>query len=212
MVAVGCFLPGRAQDLSAPRGTQADNAQGTNLSLRVGGVLLCTPHHFVTVTSLGINFYFCFLCPPYCCFHTFFFVIYYPFSVTCNGRRHGVVGIPTRLQVGRWRKFRANTRKGKKFSLIHNVRIGSEGYPAFHSIGLGVVSPKVKRPGREVDHSYPLTLVTRLRMSGTTTLFTLYAFTAWTGIRSPFNLCYFQHHTWFQHYLNSCTALVLTSY
>jgi len=159
------------------------------MSLRVGCVLLCRPHRFVTVSSLSISSYFCFLCPPYCCFHTFFFVIYYPFSITCSGSRPNVVVILTRLQAGRRRNFGVDAEKGKKFSLLHNVRTGSKGYPAFHSIGLGVVSPKVRRPGREVDHSLPLTLVTRLRMSGPITVFTLYAFTVWTGIRSPFNLC-----------------------
>lgn len=182
-------------------------AQGTNMSLRVGGVL-CTPHRFVTVSSLSISFYFCFLCAPYCCFYTFFSVIYYPFSITCSGSQHNVVDIPTRLQVGRWRNFGVDARKGKKFSLLHKVRTGSEGHPAFHSIGLEVVSPKVKRPGREVVHSPPFKLVMRLRMSGPINLFILYAFTVWTGIRPTFYLCYFQQHTWFQHYLNSFTVLL----
>lgn len=182
------------------------------MSLRVGCVLLCTPHRFVTVSSLSTTFYFCYFCPPYWCCHTFFVVMYHTFPVTCSGSRHSVVGIPTRLQVGPRRYFEVDVGKGKKFSLLHNVRTSSEGHPAFQSIGLGVVSPKVKRPRREVDHSPPLTLVMRLRMSGPITLFILYAFTTWTGIRSPFNLCYFQQHAWFQHYLNSSTALVLTSY
>lgn len=176
-----------------------DNAQGTNISLRVGDVLLFTPHSFVTVSSLITNFYFCFICPPYYCFHTFFFVMYYPFSVTCSG---SVVGIPSRLQVGRRRDFGVDAGKGKKFSLLHNFRIGSEGHPAFHLIGLRVVSSKLKRPGREVNHSPSRTLVIRLRMSGPITLFILYTFTAWTGIRSHFNLYFFQQHIWFHHYLN----------
>jgi len=145
------------------------------MSLRVGDVLLCTSHRFVTVSSLSISFYFCFLCPPYCCFHTFFFVIYYPFSITRSESQHNVVGIPTRLQVGRRRSFGVDAGMCKKCSLLHNVRTGSESHPAFHSIGL--VSPKVKRPWREVDHSPPLKLVMRFRISGPITLFILYAFT-----------------------------------
>jgi len=125
------------------------------MSVRVGGVLLCTPHPFVTVPSLSIIFYFCFLCLPYCCFHTFFFVIYYPFSITRSESRHNVVGIPTRLQVGRRSSFGVDAGKGKKLSLLHNVRTGSESHPAFHSIGSEAVSRKVKQPWREVDHSPP---------------------------------------------------------
>jgi hypothetical protein len=102
--------------------------------------------------------------------------------------------------------------KGKKFSLLLNVRTGSEGQPAFHSIGLGVVSPKVKRPGREVDHSPPLNVSNEVKNEWTYKVIHPIRLHGMDRDSSPFNLCYFQHHTWFQHYLNSCTALVLTSY
>jgi hypothetical protein len=47
------------------------------------------------------------------------------------------------------------TRRGKRFSLLHSVQTGSEAYPASYPVGTEGSSPGVKRPGREIDHSFP---------------------------------------------------------
>jgi hypothetical protein len=47
---------------------------------------------------------------------------------------------------------------GQEFSLLHVVQTGSEAHPASYPMGIGgvgVLSPGVKRKGREADHSPP---------------------------------------------------------
>jgi hypothetical protein len=41
------------------------------------------------------------------------------------------------------------------FSLHHRVHIRSEGRPTSYTMGIGALSPGIKRPGRETDHSPP---------------------------------------------------------
>jgi hypothetical protein len=41
------------------------------------------------------------------------------------------------------------------FSVRHLVQNSSEAYPASYSIGSMTLSPGIKRPGRETDHSLP---------------------------------------------------------
>jgi hypothetical protein len=42
---------------------------------------------------------------------------------------------------------------GGNFSLHHRVQTGSEAHPASYPVGTGDLSLRVKRPGREADHS-----------------------------------------------------------
>jgi hypothetical protein len=44
---------------------------------------------------------------------------------------------------------------GQEFSLHHRIQTGSEANPASYPVGTGVLSPEVKRPWREADHSPP---------------------------------------------------------
>jgi hypothetical protein len=46
-------------------------------------------------------------------------------------------------------------RQDKTFSLLHSVQTGTQAHPASYPIGTGAISPGVKRPGREADHSPP---------------------------------------------------------
>jgi hypothetical protein len=41
------------------------------------------------------------------------------------------------------------------FSLLHIVQTGSGAHPAYYRMGTKALSPGVKRPGREADHSSP---------------------------------------------------------
>jgi hypothetical protein len=43
----------------------------------------------------------------------------------------------------------------ERFFLLHVVQTGSEAHPASYPMGTGGLSPRVKRPRREVDHSPP---------------------------------------------------------
>jgi hypothetical protein len=43
--------------------------------------------------------------------------------------------------------------KGKRFSLLHTIQNVSGSYSASYPIGSGGLSPGVKRPGCEADHS-----------------------------------------------------------
>jgi hypothetical protein len=45
---------------------------------------------------------------------------------------------------------------GARFSFLHVVQTGSRAHPASYTMDPGALSPGVKRPGREADHS-PLT-------------------------------------------------------
>jgi hypothetical protein len=44
---------------------------------------------------------------------------------------------------------------GAKVLLLHVVQTGSGAHPASYPMGNGAVSPKIKRLGREADHSPP---------------------------------------------------------
>jgi hypothetical protein len=44
---------------------------------------------------------------------------------------------------------------GKNFFLLHSVQTGSGADPASYSIGTEALSPGIKWPGREADHSPP---------------------------------------------------------
>jgi hypothetical protein len=48
-------------------------------------------------------------------------------------------------------------RMNNEFSLLHVVQTGSGVHPASYPMGIGSFSSKVKRPGREADHSPPAT-------------------------------------------------------
>jgi hypothetical protein len=43
----------------------------------------------------------------------------------------------------------------QEFSLLHNIQTGYGSHPVSYQLGLGALSPAVKRPGREADHSPP---------------------------------------------------------
>jgi hypothetical protein len=45
--------------------------------------------------------------------------------------------------------------RGKTFSIFHSVQTNSEAHPASCPMGTGGLSLKVKRPGREANHSPP---------------------------------------------------------
>jgi hypothetical protein len=47
------------------------------------------------------------------------------------------------------------SRWGQEFSLLQIVQNGSEVHPTSYPMGTGALSPGVKRPRREVDHSPP---------------------------------------------------------
>jgi hypothetical protein len=49
-------------------------------------------------------------------------------------------------------RFQAGARD---FSLLHTVQNGSVAQPPPYSMKTAAVSTGIKRPGREVDHSYP---------------------------------------------------------
>ena len=134
------------------------------MSLRVEGVLLCTPHSFVTVSSLSISFYFCFLCPPYCCFHTFFllYIVSFLYSLYWEPAQRSrytdeAAGWTTEEFWGGCRKVQEIFSPPQRPYLLR-------GLPSL--------------PFNWFRGSFPegKTLVTKLRMSGPLTLFTLYAF------------------------------------
>jgi len=62
------------------------------------------------------------------------------------------VSIATRLRVGRL-GFDSWQGQGRAFSLCPCIQPGSEAHPATFSVGTGVLSPGVKRPGREAYDS-----------------------------------------------------------
>jgi hypothetical protein len=43
--------------------------------------------------------------------------------------------------------------KGQEFSLLDLLQTESGVHPASYSMGIGILSPRIKRPGREADHS-----------------------------------------------------------
>jgi hypothetical protein len=44
---------------------------------------------------------------------------------------------------------------GQEFSLLYAVQTGSGAHPASYPMGKAALSPGIKRPGRETDHSPP---------------------------------------------------------
>lgn len=110
-------------------------------------------------------------------------------------------------------EFCGGSRKGQEMFSPPQHPYRFRGIPSYPFNWFRGSSPKVKRPGREVDHSPPLTLVTRLRMSGPINIFTLHSFMSWTRIRSPFYVPLLLSVTYLVSTLhNSCTAHVLPSY
>jgi len=66
---------------------------------------------------------------------------------------------------------------GAKISFIRNrVQTGHGAHPASFPVGIGVFSPEVKRPRREVDHSPPSSVEVNNTWSYTST--PQYVFTA----------------------------------
>jgi hypothetical protein len=51
--------------------------------------------------------------------------------------------------------FLFDSRQGKSSSLLHSVHTSSGAHSASYPMGTGALSPGVKRPGREADHSVP---------------------------------------------------------
>jgi hypothetical protein len=69
------------------------------------------------------------------------------------GSRDSVVGTVTKL-----RGVRSGLRiptGGRAVSLVRNVQPGCEAHPPSYSVGMGAVSPEVKRPRHQADHSSP---------------------------------------------------------
>jgi hypothetical protein len=48
------------------------------------------------------------------------------------------------------------SRYGQEFPLLHVVQTGSGAHQASYPMGTGALSPGVKRPSREADHSSPI--------------------------------------------------------
>jgi hypothetical protein len=65
-------------------------------------------------------------------------------------RRGGSVGIVTGYGLYDWGVIPSRERD---FSLFHSFRTGSPSHPASYPIGTGGSFPRIKRPGREADHS-----------------------------------------------------------
>jgi len=63
------------------------------------------------------------------------------------------------------------------FSLRHRVQIDSGALPVSYPVGTGALSPAVKRPGHEADHSPTSSAEVKLAWSYTSTR--PYVFTAW---------------------------------
>jgi hypothetical protein len=66
--------------------------------------------------------------------------------------RDSVVGIATGYGLDD-RGFELESGWDQEFSLLHVVQIGSGAHPASYPWVRGALSPVVKRPGREADHS-----------------------------------------------------------
>jgi hypothetical protein len=67
--------------------------------------------------------------------------------------RDSSVGIGTRLGAGRKRSRGSISGGGRDFSLLNNIKTGSGAHPASYTTGTGDFFPRVKRQGREADHS-----------------------------------------------------------
>jgi hypothetical protein len=53
--------------------------------------------------------------------------------------------------------------KGKRFSVFHSFQTGSGAHQASFKMGTGALSPELKRPERETDHSPPSTAEVKYR-------------------------------------------------
>lgn len=69
------------------------------------------------------------------------------------GSRDNVLGMVTKPRVVR-SEFRIPTGE-RAVSLVRNVLPGCEAHPPSYSVDMGRVSPRVKRPRRQADHSSP---------------------------------------------------------
>jgi hypothetical protein len=69
--------------------------------------------------------------------------------------RDSSVGIATGYGLDNQGKRDFESRKGKKFSLLHIVHTGSGVHPTSYKMGTRCSFPGVKRQGREADHSTP---------------------------------------------------------
>jgi hypothetical protein len=67
--------------------------------------------------------------------------------------------------------------KDGKFSVCHHVQTGSGSNPASHPVGTGDLSLRVKRLGREADHSPSFSAEVKIVWSCTTAPY--YIFMAW---------------------------------
>jgi hypothetical protein len=54
-----------------------------------------------------------------------------------------------------------DSRQRQNVSLLYSVQAGSGAHPASYPMGIGAISPGVKRQGREADHSPPSNVVVR---------------------------------------------------
>jgi hypothetical protein len=68
------------------------------------------------------------------------------------------------------------------FSLRHRFQTGSGFHPASHLMGIQVLTPVVKRLGREADHSPPYGAVVKNALSYTST--PQYIFMAWFSVKN----------------------------
>jgi hypothetical protein len=63
-----------------------------------------------------------------------------------------------RSRYSDWLRGRSSSPgRGKNCSILHVVETGTGAHPASYPMGAGTLSPGVKRPGRESDHSPPTT-------------------------------------------------------
>jgi hypothetical protein len=87
------------------------------------------------------------------------------------------VGIATRLMG--WTIGVRFLAVARSFSLRHRVQTGSGAHPTSSPVGTGVLSPGVKRPGREADHSSSSSAKVENVLSSAPP----YAFTAWCLVK-----------------------------
>jgi hypothetical protein len=62
------------------------------------------------------------------------------------------------IAIGYWlgdRGFGVRVPVGQEFSLLQIVKTGTGANPTSYPMGTGALSPRVKRPGREADYSFP---------------------------------------------------------
>jgi hypothetical protein len=87
--------------------------------------------------------------------------------------------------------------KGRYFSLPHSVQISSRAHLVFYPAGARVVSPGVKRPGREANHLPPSSAEVKNAWSYTST--TQYVFMAWCLIMNRDNVYLtYKSDNWFR--------------